>query len=185
MKIAYLAGANSIHSVRWIKFFVSRGHEIIWISFAPSIPEAENLVKKVKFYEITPSPLADINGRFAIRYLPQAVKQIKGILRAERPDLLHVHSAGTYGLAAALANFHPAVLTPWGSDILLGGLIRKFSVMFIVDRADTYTCDGENTFQKLIGLGADREKIHLIRFGTDVEKFRPVQHKEVEPPFWA
>jgi len=178
MRIAFLAGANSIHSVRWIKFFTDRGHSIVWISFAPPIPEAEDLVKKVKFYQIEPSPLTDINGRFAIRHLPPAVKQIKRILLTERPDVLHVHSAGTYGLAGALVNFHPTILTPWGSDILLGGLIRKFILMFIVDRADAYTCDGENTFQKLIGLGAEREKIHLIRFGTDVEKFHPAQSKD-------
>ncbi|HXF44198.1 MAG TPA: glycosyltransferase family 4 protein [Candidatus Paceibacterota bacterium] len=182
MKIAFLAGANSIHSVRWVKFFADRGHQIVWISFAPPIPEATDSVEKVKFYEIKPSPLSDINGLFAIRYLPSAVKQIKKILQAEKPDVLHVHSAGTYGLAGALADFHPMILTPWGSDILLGGLIRKFALMFVVDRADTYTCDGENTFQKLIGLGAEREKIHFIRFGTDVDKFRPSQSKEVELP---
>ncbi len=173
MKIAFLAGANSIHSVRWVKFFTDKGHEIVWLSFAPPIPEAKELVKRTKFYEITPSPLTDINGLFAPRYLPSAVKQIKDILQKEKPDLLHVHSAGTYGFTAALANFHPTVLTPWGSDILLGSFVRKLVLIFIVDRADVYTCDGENTFERLIGLGADREKIHLIRFGTDVEKFRP------------
>ena len=175
MKIAFLAGANVIHSVRWIKFFTDRGHEIIWLSFAPPIPEAEELVSKTKFYEIKPSPLTDINGRFALRHLPGTVSQIKKILEENKPDILHVHSAGTYGLAAALADFHPAVLTPWGSDVLLGGLVRKLVLMFVVGRADAYTCDGENTFQKLIGLGAEREKIHLIRFGTDVEKFCPAK----------
>lgn len=181
MRIAYLAGANSIHSARWIKFFADRGHEIVWISLAPPIPEAEELVKKTRFYEITPSPLADINGLFALRYLPGAVKQIKEIFQKERPDILHVHSAGTYGLAAALANFHPSVLTPWGSDILLGGFLKKLVLMFVVDRANAYTCDGENTFERLIGLGADREKIRLIRFGTDVQKFRPSTHHNLQP----
>lgn len=182
MKICFLAGANSIHSVRWIKFFAERGHEIVWISFAPPIPEAEELAKKTRFYEIKPSPLSDINGLFALRYLPFAVRQFRKILKDEKPNLLHIHSAGTYGFAAALANFHPAVLTPWGSDILLGGLVRKLVLMFVAGRADAYTCDGENTFQKLIGLGAEREKIHLIRFGTDIEKFRPIQYKDFTSP---
>ncbi len=198
MKIAYLAGANSIHSVRWIKFFADRGHDVVWISLAPPIPEAESLLRRtsdvpnidvnvrtsdvpklpLRFYEITPSPLTDVNGLFALRYLPKAVRQIKEILRKENPDILHTHSAGTYGLAAALANFHPAVLTPWGSDILLAGFIKKLVLMFVINRADAYTCDGKNTFERLIGVGADREKIHLIRFGTDVEKFKPENRKQ-------
>ena len=173
MKIAYLAGANSIHSVRWIEFFVEKGHEIIWISFAPPAPEAKELVKKTKFHEITPSLLSDINGPFAIRHLSGTVKKVKEILDREKPDLLHVHSAGTYGLVAALAGFHPTILTPWGSDILLGGFIRKLLLIFIVGRTDIFTCDGENTFERLIGLGAERDKISLVRFGTDIEKFRP------------
>jgi len=177
MKIAFLAGANSIHSVRWITFFVDRGHEVIWLSFAPPMPEAEELAKKITFYEIAPSPLADINGRFAIRYLPVAVKRIKEIFEKEKPNILHIHSAGTYGFAAALANFHPNVLTPWGTDILLGGLIKKLVLMFIVNRTNTYICDGENTFKRLIGLGANRGKIHLIRFGIDVEKFKSKEVK--------
>ena len=147
------------------------------------MPEAEELVKKTRFYEIKPSPLADINGGLAIRHLPDAVRQIKNIFQAEKPDVLHTHSAGTYGLAAALVNFRPAILTPWGSDILLGGFLRKLVLMFVVGRADAYTCDGENTFQKLIGLGAEREKIHLIRFGTDVKKFRPAQYKDFASPY--
>lgn len=173
MHIGFLAAANSIHGIRWVRFFAERGHKITWISLAPPTDEAKELIKNVTFYEITPSPLTDVNGGFALRFLPSAVKKIKEVLRKESPDVLHIHSAGTYGLTAALANFHPSVLTPWGSDILLGGFIRKLVLMFIVDRADVYTCDGENTFERLIGLGADREKIHLIRFGTDVEKFCP------------
>jgi len=186
MKLAFLAGANSIHSVRWIKYFADlpaqtgRGHEIIWISLAPPIDEAQGLIKKVNFYELKPSPLSDINGPFAIRYLPFAVGQLKKILKSNAPDLIHVHSAGTYGLVGTLANFHPLVLTPWGTDILLTSALKKPLVKFIVKNADAFTCDGENTFKKLAELGADKNKIHLIRFGTDVEKFKPATHYKLQ-----
>jgi len=174
MRVAFLAGANSIHAVRWIKYFAERGHEIIWISLAPPIDEAQGLTKRVIFYELKPSPLSDINGPFAIRYLPFAVGQLKKILKSNAPNLIHVHSAGTYGLVGTLANFHPLVLTPWGTDILLTSALKKPLVKFIVKNADAYTCDGENTSKKLVELGAGKNKIHLIRFGTDVEKFRPL-----------
>lgn len=182
MKIAFLAAANSIHGIRWVKYFAEIGHEILWISLAPPSDEAKELIKKVRFYEAKPSPLSDINGPFAIRHLPFAVRQINKILKSIEPHLLHVHSAGTYGLVAALTGFHPLVLTPWGSDILLTSPFKKPLVRYVVRSADFYTCDGNNTFQKLVELGAPKEKISLIRFGTDTEKFKPAQYKGVEHP---
>jgi len=114
LKILFLAASNSIHSVRWIKYFYEKGHEIIWVSLAPPIDEAKELISSakiqtssnnpnIKYYEIKPSPLSDINGSFAIRYLPSAVYQLKKIIQKEKPDLMHIHSAGTYGLVGALS----------------------------------------------------------------------------------
>lgn len=171
MRICFLAAANSIHSVRWIKYFYEKGHEISWISLAPSIPEAKDLISKVKYFEITLSPLADINGKKSIFYLLPSVSKIKKILKDLEPDILHIHSAGTYGLVGALTNFKPIVLTPWGSDILLASFVKKLLVKFVLNRVALLTCDGENTTQILINLGIKPEKIKTIRFGTDVEKF--------------
>ena len=181
MKIAYLAGANSIHSVRWIQFFADRGHEIVWISLAPPISDAEALSRRVKFFLITPSPLRDLSGRMGDLYLlPSAVK-VRSIIQKEKPDVLHVHSAGTYGLMATFSGFHPRVLTPWGSDILLNKGLRRLIVQKAIVTADAYTCDGENTIQTLLAYGAKREAIELIRFGTDTKKFSPKEKRMPAP----
>lgn len=173
MHIAFLAAANSIHTIRWIRFFAERGHAITWISLAPPIPEAKELIPKTSFFEIAPSPLADLHGARGILYLPGAVMKIRGILADKKPDVLHIHSAGTYGLVGALAGFHPSVLTPWGSDILLTSPLKKPLVRFVVRSADAYTCDGKNTLKKLVAFGASEKNIHFIRFGTDTRIFTP------------
>ncbi len=173
MHIAFLAAANSIHTIRWIRFFAERGHTITWISLAPPIPEAKELVEKTSFFEITPSPLADLHGARGMLYLPGAVMKIRKILADKKPDVLHLHSAGTYGLVGALAGFHPSVLTPWGSDILLTSPLKKPLIRFVVRSADAYTCDGENTLKKLVAFGASEKNIHFIRFGTDTRIFTP------------
>ena len=211
MKICFLAAANSIHSVRWIKYFYEKGHEISWISLAPPMPEAQDLISKVnpvrnlnlsedspsgklateqqgvisngvKYFEIAPSPLADINGKKSILYLLPAASKIKKILKDLKPDILHIHSAGTYGLVGALTNFKPVALTPWGSDILLTSFFKKPLIKFVLKRITLFTCDGENTTQALINLGVKPEKIKMIRFGTDVEKFKPVPRSKIQDP---
>lgn len=173
MKIAFLAGANSIHSIRWIKYFADRGHTITWISLAPPTAEAKELIPKTNFYEIKPSPLSDVNGPFALCYLPLAVSQIKKIIKNEKPDLLHAHSAGTYGLVGALTDFRPFVLTIWGSDILLTAGLKKMSVRYALKRADLITYDGYNAEKKLLEFGVEPGKIREVRFGIEVEKFLP------------
>ncbi len=50
MRICFLAGADSIHSYRWIKYFADKGHEIHWISIVP-LTIGQN-INNVNFYEI-------------------------------------------------------------------------------------------------------------------------------------
>lgn len=182
MKICFLAAANSIHSIRWIRFFVERGDEVIWISLAPPSDEAKPLLKKVSFYEISPSPLADINGWKAFRYLPAAVKKVKLILKKEKPSVMHIHSVGTYGLVGALSGFKKTIMTPWGSDILLTNKVKKLVIKQVLKQAVYFTCDGENTRSTLIQLGVSAEKISLIRFGTDTDLYenKTVHHQRKE-----
>ncbi len=171
MRLAFLAAANSIHGIRWVDYFARRGHAVTWISLAPPGAEAEEVAPRTHFHEITPSPLTDVSGRFAIRHLGKAARRVKEILRESAPEILHVHSAGTYGMVGTKSGFHPLVLTPWGSDVLLGSTFREFALRKIVRSADALTCDGENTKARLIELGAKPETISLIRFGVEIEKF--------------
>lgn len=181
MKIAFLAAANSIHSVRWIKYFVERGHEVSWISLAPPGKDAEHVIPKIKFYQINPSPLADINGRFAIRHIPSAVRQTKKILNNTQPDLVHVHSVGTYGLIGILSRFHPLVLTVWGSDILLPKGVKRILVQYVLRQGDCITYDGYNVEGKLIELGVAQAKMEHVRFGIDLTKFQSLEKTASRP----
>ncbi len=173
MTLCFLAAANSIHSIRWIRYFAEHGHDIHWVSLAPPIPEAASLADHVHFHEVSPSPLADLSGRRAIFHLLPAVATLRRILRATKPEILHVHSAGTYGLVGALARFHPSILTPWGSDVLLTSRLVRPLLRFIVRSFDLLTCDGENTSRRLVELEVAPSKVRRIMFGTDVEQFKP------------
>ncbi len=150
-----------------------------WISLAPLADEFKDLAARTEFYEIKPSPLADINGRWAPLFLWPAVWRLKRFLSRFKPQVLHIHSVGTYGLVGALAGFKPLVMTPWGSDILLISRLKKGLVRWAVGKGDFFTCDGENTRQALLDLGVAGEKIKIVFFGTDVEKCKPDENKSV------
>ncbi|KKU14536.1 hypothetical protein A3A20_00330 [Candidatus Wolfebacteria bacterium RIFCSPLOWO2_01_FULL_45_19] len=161
MKICFLAGADSVHSYKWVKFFAEKGHEIHWISFTPN---TQGEIPGVHFYKIDkPFPL----GFFALNKIVRSIK----------PNIFHAHYAGKNGLLAALANFHPFILTAWGSDVLLAGKskLKKPFVKYALKKADLITCDAEHMKKAIIELGVEPEKIKIIYFGIDTKKFQPAK----------
>jgi L-malate glycosyltransferase len=79
-----------------------------------------------------------------------------------------------------MIGFHPCVVTAWGSEVLIAAKSRMMKplVKWVFRRSDLITCDAEHMRQAMIQLGIDREKIRIIYFGTDVEKFQPRPARE-------
>ena len=165
MKICFLAGANSIHSYRWIKFFADKGYEVHWISLVPNI---FGNIKGVEFYRFREFPAKPLDILF--NAIP-----VRKLIRKINPDILHAHYAGVNGVLGALSGFHPFVLTAWGSDILIVSKNRlvKLFIKFALKKADLITCDAEHMKEAMIELGADSSKIKIVYFGVDIRKFSP------------
>lgn len=169
MKICYIGSANSIHLQKWAIWFVKRGYEIHLIS------ESSEDIDGVEVHQIGKNKkgsfLNFINKLFETKKL---IKEIK-------PDILHAHYAFGYGTFAAFSNYHPFILSPWGSDILISpkkSIIIKFLVRYALKKADLITCDGENTIKEMIHLGANPGKINKIYHGIDINKFNPDKKDE-------
>ena len=166
MRICYLADAASIHTVRWVKYFASRGHEVHLISPGAS---GENAVESVNLH------LLPMLHYPTLRCYPIRIRRL---LRRIEPDILHAHYILGYGLWGALSNFHPLVLTAWGSDVLIApkkSKVSKLTVKFALRRADLITCGGEHIRRSLVELGVELEKISLVYWGIDTQKFHPRQ----------
>jgi glycosyltransferase involved in cell wall biosynthesis len=114
-----------------------------------------------------------------LRYAYDTVK-VRRLIKEIKPDVLHVHYAVGYGLLGLLSGFHPFILSVWGSDILVApkqSKIYKLTVKLAIRRADVIHCDADHIIAPLIKLGAKPEKIKLIYFGVDTQKFKPIQGK--------
>jgi len=171
MKICYLANAESIHTYRWVKYFADRGYKTYLISLKESRFDYGStevfLIKKIK-------RLHQITSHF-INFLPSLL-QTKKILKKLDFKILHSISVAGEGWLAGLSGFRPLVLTACGTDVLTTpkeSKIYKFFDSYTLKKADLITCDGEHTKEALINLGAHPEKIKIIRFGADIQKFKP------------
>jgi glycosyltransferase involved in cell wall biosynthesis len=81
-----------------------------------------------------------------------------------------------------LTGFHPYIVTPWGTDILIDAKVSRWNRLITtlaLRRADLITTDGYHVKEEMMRLGVREEKIRLVFFGTDVKRFSP-QTEEAE-----
>jgi len=168
MKILYIADSTSIHTQRWLKYFRNQGNDIYLITIGRKrqrIPNIKHVINFERFYYDSISFIS-------------ILKRTRRLIREIKPQILHGHFVHQYGWLAALSNFHPFVLTAWGTDILdlpqssrlkMGKIVTQYALK----KADLMTATSEYLKAKMVALGADREKIHVVFWGVNSEKFRP------------
>ena len=109
MKIVFIASANSIHTTRWIKFFINKRNEITLISFK-------------KPNQITQRDINKFNNKIKILYVNNLFSLIRVICLLNNLDksLVHIHYLGWHSLLSIFINYNSKlILTPWGSDLLI------------------------------------------------------------------
>lgn len=105
MKVALLAAANSVHTMRWVNGLVGRGLEVHLISAHDAVPGIDARVRLHRLARSVPSAYLLAAGALA------------ALLKRIAPDLLNAHYASGYGLLARRAGFRPLLLSVWGSDV--------------------------------------------------------------------
>lgn len=166
MRLLFLAPANSVHSARWIRWFAGAGHEVTWISAHP----AEVAIPANVTLHVLPQDAK-------VTRWPRWLLNVRRIIRAANPEVVHVHSLGTYALLAfGVPNGIPMVATPWGSDIILdaNSWWRRAIVRRTLHRSSIYTCDAQHMGPRLVEFGVDAKRIRFINFGIESERFTPL-----------
>lgn len=165
-KIVLLAGANSIHTIRWANGLKLAGHDVYLISQHRLM---HKLVDGIKYYEL---PIKGILGYFL------NVSKVKKIIHVIKPDIVNAHYASGYGTTARLANIRPLVLSVWGSDVydfpyksfLHKRLVQK-NLMAADTIASTSYCMADQTHLIEPKLG----HIFITPFGVDIKAYAHIE----------
>lgn len=169
MKIAFLAGYNSIHTVRWVNEMASRGHEVHLLTMHPG---SEELKSGVRVYMLPyKPPFGYYLNTFKVRRILQAIK----------PDILHTHYASGYGTLARLSGFHPNLLSVWGSDVFDFPYESKFKMNLLIKNlraADRIASTSYVMKKQVERLYKPEKEIAVTPFGVDCDLFKPVEAKK-------
>jgi len=168
MKICYFADAQNIHTQRWVKYFVERGHEIHLISFKKA--EIENIC----FHYI--GPLIRVSHFSILFLLFLKFIKIKKIIKEINPDIIHGHYLLEHGFYAATSGFNPLIVSAWGSDVLVSpkkSFISRFILKYTIRKADMIHSVSNQLTNELISYGVDKGRILNSPIGVDTERFNP------------
>lgn len=179
MKVLLLSDAGSIHTRRWVQSLNDRGCQILLFNLLKCdlSPYKEMSHVQVFSCDFVLRDNAALSQRILdkIVYL-KALRLLRHQIRHFRPDFVHAHYACSYGLIGALANFHPYVLSVWGSDVYnyprQGKLYRRL-LTFSLRRAD-YVLSTSHCMARETNLYTDKS-IDVTPFGVDMQLFAPVE----------
>jgi len=161
VRVLLVADAASVHTKRWLDYFLSRGDEVHVASFSP-----------ISTSGVFPNVLATY-GLGKIGYL-SAIPTLRSIIRRVKPDITHAHYLTSYGFLAALAGARPLVVTAWGSDALISprdSRLHRWIASYAVRHADRVTTLAGHMNGAVASLGVAESAIAVTPFGVDAKIF--------------
>jgi len=126
----------------------------------------------------------DISSRLPPSALPAAgvgaheirgrnVAAVRRVVRQVRPDVVHANWLPGMAFMAALVRARPLVAMAWGSDVHGADRRRLWQCRYTLRRADVAMADSGDMIERLIQLGAERQRTYLMRWGVDLKVFSP------------
>ena len=178
MKIAMLANARKIHTLRWCRFLRDSGHTVRLFSDDPPPPDFVytdirhvgpqwSWWRRNWHFRVCHDPLG--NERFKWAAYHQAIHDFA-------PDVIHAQEAVGYGPSLAHFPEYARVLMPWGSDMeSLADSPPKRAAMIRSGAAaahviTTNACGLESHWSQLSGV--PEERFELFSWGVDFGVFR-------------
>ena len=177
MKICFLAPANSAHTIKWCRYFVSRGNEVHVISLT------EGDIQGAQVHLICTQASANGGDLRKLLYLTRA-RQVRKLVNALHPDILSVHYASSYGTLAALAGLRHEVLSVWGSDIFdfpNHSKLHRWMLQYSLAHA-------EHLFSTSQAMADEARKytdkpFEITPFGVDTQLFSPEKRSRQDSDF--
>jgi glycosyltransferase involved in cell wall biosynthesis len=172
MRICYVSSNQSIHDKRFIDKFIEQGYKTHVVSFSNNKAIRTDGIKFYNFHIES--------NLLKVWPITRYVFFLRKLLKKIKPDVLHGGWVRGDGFISALAGYHPFLLMPWGSDILIypkESIVTKMITKFTLKRADMITCDCEVVKREIIKLsGYPEDKIITFPQGIDLKKFNSNIH---------
>ncbi|MGE5437523.1 MAG: glycosyltransferase [Syntrophothermus sp.] len=173
-KVLLLSDPTSAHTIKWINSLYYKGVDVylfglseVYLRDYPGIPEEH-------FFNIfVDNSLFKKEANSKLIYL-KALPVLKKIIKKIKPDIVHAHYASSYGLLGSLLNFHPFIISVWGSDIYdfpKKSFINKNIIKYNLSKADKILSTSSIMAEEVRKY--TQKNILVTPFGIDTNRFKP------------
>lgn len=182
MKILIVSDATSVHTQRWVEALKNSGLEIVLYSIVPYSGDFyKQLEVKCHYFNLFNYKREKKGKLYPIKRHLEAIKDLKKVIKEEKPQILHSHYLTSYSFIAALSGFHPFVVSAWGSDVYIypkKSPLHAQMLRFILKMADKILSTS-HIMAKETRKYTSRQ-IEITPFGVDTSHFRKIEAEAVQ-----
>ena len=170
MRILFLVCSVTAHDEKFVRSLSAGGYETRIFSFHQRrVDEHLASLPGISVESIPLRVLPRLQRFLPLHLLPR----LKACIREFRPDIIHAGNTWNESFLGALSGFHPLLVMPYGSDVLIDTQ-RNFWFRFANTRvfraADWVTVDAEHVRRKVMhDFQYPSDRITIIPWGIDVE----------------
>ena len=167
MKVALLAVATNIHTMRWVNALAERDIPVMLITQQPPIADS--------YHPSVEMAILPYRGRFAYALNAPALRRL---FHRSQANFLHVHYAGGYGAMVWLSGIRERIISVWGGDVYhvpLRSPLHRLCVVRALKGAVRITSTSHVMAEQVRRLGI-AANIDVIPFGVNTQLFSPPKY---------
>ncbi len=170
MRILFLVSCVTDHDEKFVRSLSAGGHETRIFSFhARRVADHLASLPHISVEAVPLRVVPRLQRLLPLHLLPR----LRSCIREFRPDVIHAGNTWNESFLGALSGFHPLLVMPYGSDVLLDTQRHPwfaFANRKVFRSADWVTCDAEHVKRKLIhDFAYPADRITVIPWGIDVD----------------
>jgi glycosyltransferase involved in cell wall biosynthesis len=181
-RILYFSLDYSPHDHRFLSALSETEHEVFYARLQRGPCQTEDRPVPEKIQQILWS---GGQKEFEWRDLPRLTLDLRRVIKAIKPDLIHAGPIQTCAFIAVLSGFRPILTMSWGFDLMED--VRRNRRMewitrYTLTRSAFFTSDAEVTRAKAIQYGMNPDRTVVFPWGVDLDTFNVPARQRVDAP---
>ena len=174
MRVLLLADPFSAHVIKWANGLNSKGVEVLVFGLSDYDQAQFDPGVRIEIFKIPQFVKWQADGNWMKSSYLFSIIKLKRVIKKFGCDILHAHSASSYGLLGSLADFHPYVISVWGNDVY--NFPQKSKLFSYLIKYNFNKCDRIFSTSKIMANETSKytgKEITVTPFGIDIQKFKP------------